>query len=409
MPRKNHTVFRGADGKLRQEHCITRAGFEKAYSILYHVTPPTDEIGTERSPYDGSEFVPQAKPNGDLDFPRRRRHIDTLLFKQGGPYLGSRKAILYNDDITMSMVRPDENSPDFFANGDGDELLFFFQGSGWAETMYGRIDFGPLDYLLIPRATIYRLHFDFSKGPVFIALFEGHKDIQVPPMFRNEFGQLTLEAPYCHRDFKRPQQLSWDPTTPLPKGDQNGLFKVVVKRQGRISEHFRKVYPLDVVGWDGFVYPVVFNIMDYQPKTGQIHLPPTSHTTFSSTGGPKGEGLAYVICSFVPRKVDYHPQAIPCPYNHSSPDCDEILFYVRGNFTSRKGIHPGSISLHPTGLVHGPHPGAYEASIGHTETHELAVMMDTFQPLKLTNAGAELEDPNYHETWIIHEAGNGGH
>lgn len=401
LPPKHHIQHRSESGKLYQEHCLTRAGFEKAYSILYHEYPPTEEILTKVSHLDGSEFLPQAPPNGDLDFPRRRRHIDTLLVAKGTDYLSSRKAILFNEDITVSIAKPTENSTDFWSNGDADELLFFFEGSGWAETMFGEMAFGPNDYLLIPRACIHRLHFDFAKGPVFILVMEGHKDMEVPPYFRNEFGQLKMEAPYCHRDFRKPEKLSWIPgQDPKPGPHDDGLHKVVLKRRGRISEHYHRHYPLDIVGWDGYVYPVAFNIMDYQPKAGQVHLPPTSHTTWSSACGPQGQGTRYVVCSFVPRKVDFHPLAIPCPYNHSSPDCDEILFYVRGNFISRKGIHPGSISLHPTGIPHGPHPGAYEASIGHTETHELAVMMDTFVPLQLTNAGAEIEDKGYHETWL---------
>lgn len=398
LPKKNHIAHRSESGHLFQEHCLTRAGFEKAYSILYHVNPPTREVGTSRSHLDGTEFLPLAEPNGELDFPRRRRHVNTNLHKPGGDWLNNRKAILYNADMTVSLARPKENSPDFFSNGDADELVFFFRGSGTLESVFGNVDFEEGDYVLIPRSTIHRFNFDFSKGEVFALVMEGHADIQVPPYFRNEFGQLTLEAPYCHRDFRRPEQLSWNLDGRLPESPEG--FKVVIKRVGRISDHYMKHYPLDVVGWDGYVYPMVFPILNYQPKTGMIHLPPTVHTTFSSACGPKGEGTRYVICSFVPRKVDYYPGSIPCPYNHSSPDCDEILFYVRGNFTSRKGIEPGSISLHPTGLPHGPHPGAYEASIGSTETHELAVMMDTFKPLALTTYGASIEVGDYHETWV---------
>lgn len=398
VPEKNHIWMRSDSGHLYQEHCITRAGFEKAYSILYHVNPPTVELHTAPSPLDGSEFLPQAKPNGDLDFPRRRRHIDTTRCPEGGSWLSSRKAILFNQDITVSLARPTENSTDVFANGDADELVFFFKGSGRLESVYGIVDFDEGDYVLVPRSTPHR--FVFNPGPVFGLVFEGHRDIQVPPYFRNEFGQLKLDAPYCHRDFRRPDRLVWDGQSPLPSATDGHGYKLVVKRVGRISDHILKYYPFDIIGWDGYVYPFAFPIMKYQPKTGQIHLPPTTHTTFSSACGMHGEDTRYVICSFVPRKVDYHPKAIPCPYNHSSPDADEILFYVRGNFTSRKGIHPGSISLHPTALPHGPHPGAYEASIGSTETHELAVMMDTMSPLRMTNFGSDIEVGDYHETWV---------
>jgi len=398
MPEKNHIWMRSETGHLYQEHCLTRAGFDKSYSILYHQNPPTVELATATSPLDGSDFIPQFAPNGELDFPRRRRHIDTTKLRPGGTWLSSRKAIMANDDITLAMAKPTENSADIFNNGDGDELVFFLEGSGRLESVMGVLEFRELDYVLVPRGVPHR--FVFNEGPVSALIFEGHDDIEIPPFFRNEFGQLKLEAPYCHRDFRRPDRLVWDRHQPLPTATEGHGFKVVIKRVGRISDHILKHFPFDVVGWDGWVYPIAFNIMDYQPRTGLIHLPPTIHTTFSSTCGPTGTGCKYVICSFVPRKVDYHPKSIPCPYNHSSPDCDEMLFYVKGNFTSRKGIHPGSISLHPTGLPHGPHPGAYEASIGTTETHELAVMMDTFRPLGLTNAGAELEVTDYHETWI---------
>ena len=400
MPKKNHTWMRNPQGHLYQEHCLTRAGFDKAYSILYHHNPPTVELATAASALDGTDFVPQALPNGELDFPRRRRHVDTCLHQPGGTWLGNRKAAMYNDDMIVSIARPLENSPEFFSNGDADELVFFQEGSGRLESVFGVLEFQQGDYVLIPRATVHRFVFDFEKSPVYALVFEGLEDIQIPPYFRNEFGQLKLDAPYSHRDFKRPERLCWDPATPLPMAPEGHGYKLVIKRVGRLSDHVMKHYPLDIVGWDGWVYPIAFNIMDYQPKTGQIHLPPTSHTTFSSACGVHGEHCRYVICSFVPRKVDYHERSIPCPYNHSSPDCDEILFYVRGNFTSRKGIHPGSISLHPTGLPHGPHPGAYEASIGSTETHELAVMMDTFKPLRLTRYGASIEVGDYHETWI---------
>lgn len=400
LPPKHHIQHRRADGHLYQEHCITRAGFEKAYSILYHVHPPTREIAVTPSPLDGTDFLPLAAPNGDLDYPRRRRHLDTNRVPEGGMWLSARRAVLYNEDVTTSIARPVENTPDFFSNGDADELVFVFQGEGVLESYFGDLPFGPQDYVLIPRGTIHRFRFDFSKGPVFALVIEGHHDIQIPPYFRNEAGQLKMEAPYSHRDFRRPEQLSWDPSGPLPSPPDARGFKTVLKRQGRISDHYTAHYPCDVVGWDGYVYPVVFPILNYQPKAGLVHLPPNTHTTFSSVCDLNGANTRYVVCSFVPRMVDFHPLAIPCPYNHSSPDCDEILFYVAGNFISRKGIKPGSVSLHPTGIPHGPHPGAYEGSIGHRETKELAVMMDTYIPLRLTYYGAKIEVEGYHETWL---------
>lgn len=398
MPKKHHIAFRNNDGGVYQEHAITRAGFERGYSILYHVNPPTREIVTEKSILDGSKFVPTAAPNGDLDFPRRRRHLVTQEIEEGGDYLGSRTAIMFNKDVTVSIARPNVNSKDFFANGDADELIFFFKGRGKLESMYGMVDFEENDYLLIPRSTIHRFHFESDE--VYAVIFEGHADIQIPAWFKNDDGQLKMDAPFCYRDFKLPTHMPWTPDDPLPEPDQDRGFKLVIKRMGRVSDHYFEHYPLDVVGWDGWVYPIAFNILDYQAKAGHVHLPPTTHTTFASNSGKTGVGARYVICSFVPRMVDFHKEAIPCPYNHSSPDCDEILFYVQGNFTSRKGIGPGSISLHPTGLPHGPHPGTYEKSIGERSTSELAVMMDTYTPLQLTYAGAGIEVKDYHETWI---------
>lgn len=397
LPKKHHIVFRSPEGKLYQEHCFTRAGFEKAYSILYHQSPPTTVRSTEVSPLDGSKFVPHALPNGELDFPRRRRHFISQRIQPGGDILASRTAIMYNKDITVSLARPTENSDDFFSNGDADELIFFFKGSGTVETMFGNLDFGELDYLLIPRATVHR--YRFNPGEVHALIFEGHADIQIPAWFKNDFGQLKMDAPFCYRDFRLPQVMPWTEDKPTPASSDERGHKIVVKRKGRICNHWMEHYPLDVVGWDGWVYPLVFNINDYQAKAGLTHLPPTTHTTWASKSDPHGVGARYVICSFVPRMVDFHPQAIPCPYNHSSPDCDEILFYVKGNFTSRKGIGPGSISLHPTGIPHGPHPGTYEASIGHRETNEMAVMMDTFTPLELTHAGSDIEAKEYNESW----------
>jgi homogentisate 1,2-dioxygenase len=402
MPEKHHIVHRrGSDNMLYNEHCFTRAGFSRSYSILYHRVAPTRLRGTGPSPLDGTDFVARAAADTQNDYPLRRRHVDTNLMKPGGTLLESRRCFMYNQDMHISIARPTEGGGEqFFANGDGDELYFFHEGSGWVETSFGRLDFARQDYVLIPRGCLYRFHFD--KGEVFTIIFEGRANIEVPAEFRNPEGQLKLEAPYSHRDFKRPARLMVEPDEALPSGDG---WTLAVKRLDRISEHYYDHYPCDAAGWDGVVYPVAFPIRKYQAKAGLVHLPPNSHTTFSSwaTGGD----LAYVICSFVPRTVDFHEHAIPCPYNHSSPNADEILFYVEGNFISRKGIGPGSVSLHPTGMPHGPHPGAYEKSIGHRQTGELAVMCDTFHPLLLTNYGLSLEVPGYNESWTDIPLDNG--
>jgi homogentisate 1,2-dioxygenase len=383
---------------LYQEHCVTRAGFEMAYSILYHVNPPTRTIATEPSERENDRAPLAAEMNGALDFPRRRRHLKTGDLKAGGDYLSSRRAVMHNADMTLSMARPRENASDFYSNGDADELAFFHKGSGRLESQFGVVEFGERDYVLIPRACIHRWRFDSPE--VEMLVFEGRRDIQIPAWYKNDFGQLRMDAPYTYRDFRLPDRMPWTPDEPLPSPEGPGGFRVVVKSQDRLSDHYFEHYPLDVVGWDGWVYPIAFNIMDYQPKTGAIHLPPTIHTTFASRSDARGVGARYVICSFVPRMLDYREGAIPCPYHHSSPDCDEMLFYVDGNFTSRRGIQPGSISLHPTGIPHGPHPGTYEKSIGVKRTDELAVMMDTYTPMRLTEIGKAIEAPEYQETWL---------
>jgi len=285
----------------------------------------------------------------------------------------------------LGVVKPTESPQRYFSNGDGDELFFVTQGSGYVDSVYGVLPFREHDYILIPKSTPYRLRLADDRGT--LLFFEGRPRLGIPSDYRNRWGQLTDYAPYSHRDFRLPQEL-----LAVEPEQRSRPFELVVKASDELTIHRYKHFPLDVVGWDGVLYPVAFNIHDYQPKTGLVHLPPTIHTTFS------GEG--FVVCSFVPRKVDYHEKAIPCPYAHSSVDMDEVLYYVAGDFTSRKGIRPESISLHPQGVTHGPHPGTYEKSIGTERTNELAVMCDTHEPLRLTTVAAGLEDKDYHTSWV---------
>jgi len=378
VPAKPHTVHK-VDGELTHEECFTRQGFDGAYSILYHRHHPA------RSTHWGASErgwrPPQAAPTDML----RRRHYQTPRLPAGGMMLDARVPLLFNSDVTVLVSRPAVSDDLSFANGDGDELHFIHQGSGRIESMFGILPFRAGDYVYLPRSTIHRWVID---QPAYVLTFEAHTYVDIPKNFRNPSGQLKMDAPYSHRDFGRPE---W-PEGGFRTGSGGESHKLVVKKGGRFAEYTYPTALLDVVGWDGFVYPFTFPIEKYQPKTGLVHLPPTIHTTFA--------GGRFVVCSFVPRLTDTHDQAIPCPYPHSSVDCDEVLFYVRGNFTSRRGVGPGSISLHPAGVVHGPHPGAYEASIGTKRTDELAVMIDTFGTLQPALAAAGIEDVHYMASWV---------
>jgi homogentisate 1,2-dioxygenase len=388
VPPKHH-VTHYEDGKLLMEQSMTRVGFDASYSTLYYRIPPTDEckVGTMELP----GFCP-VQPIADQAL--HRRHFKTQDAKHGGDFLTGRKTLLMNDDVRVSICKPNKRGEHWFSNAEGDECWFAYEGGGVVETVYGPLPFKKHDYVIIPKCTPYRLHPEGDKG-TFLA-FESPSYIDVPKQFRNESGQVTMDAPYCHRDFRYPTELlKFDKDAHGP-----GPYPLVVKFDNRLSVHEYKHFPWDLAGWDGFSYPVAFNIHDYQPRTGAIHLPPTAHINFAGRG--------FIICSFVPRKVDYYQsgehRAIPCPYGHASVDCDEILYYVDGNFTSRKGIDHESISFHPMGVPHGPHPGKYEASIGTDRTSELAVMCDTFKPLKLTDAAVDLEEKDYNFTWVEKEA-----
>ncbi|MBK8916162.1 MAG: homogentisate 1,2-dioxygenase [Phycisphaerales bacterium] len=383
FPPKPHTAHY-EDGKLLMEQMITREGFNGPFSILYYRTPPTDEFevaGLELPGY--YPFKPLERQS------LHRRHIRSQDIKPGGDFLTGRRMMLFNPDVHISVAKPTEPASRFFCNGDGDELFFIKAGSGRVESLFGTLPFREHDYVLIPKGTSYRMHFDGNKG-VFM-LFEGRPYLGIPGEYRNRYGQLTDYAPYSHRDFRIPQEmLRFDPKT-----HGKPPYELVVKAGDELSVHSYQHFPLDVAGWDGCVYPFAFNIHDYQAKTALVHLPPTIHTTFSGNG--------FVVCSFVPRVCDWHEKAIPCPYAHASVDMDEVLYYVDGNFISRKGIESESISLHPLGVTHGPHPGMYEKSIGAKRSSELAVMCDTHKPLRLTDLAHEVEDKDYHTSWVRKE------
>ncbi|MDI1449631.1 homogentisate 1,2-dioxygenase [Polyangium sp. 6x1] len=372
---KHHTVLRDAKGTLRWEECLTRRGFDGPYTIAYHERRPHEH---RVAPAEHGFALPTPAPQRPL---AKRHYRSTSVPTPSGPQIDGRVPLLYNGDVVLGIARPDAPDPVYFSNADADELFYVFEGSGLLRTMLGDLRYEKDDYIYVPRGLFYR--FIPDAGLQSWLCLEAMGGIHLPRQWRNDVGQLRMDAPYCHRDFKKPTFVG-----PMDEG----IRKLIVKRDGGFHGFSMAHSPLDVVGWDGTVYPFVFPILNFQPRAGLVHLPPDWHGTFAARGA--------LVCSFVPRVVDFHPQAIPCPYPHSSYDCDEFIFYCRGNFTSRRGVGPGSISHHPAGIPHGPHPGSYEASIGTKETSELAVMLDTFEPLLPTEAALGAEDPGYQDSFV---------
>jgi homogentisate 1,2-dioxygenase len=376
IPPVPHTVFK-VGGEQVYEHCFTRRGFEGAYTIMYHARPPHwIEEEKDEGPHPGV-----AEPSWDGAV--RRRHFLSANLPDGGDPFAARRLIMANRDLGVWIARPDRDDPTLVADADADELIFVHEGTGRLETPLGVVPFAPGDYVFVPRALPHRWRLD---GPAFLLVLDARSGIDVPHQFRNPSGQLRMDAPYTHRDFKEPE---WPDGGPATLGAPREMR---VLRDGRVSRVRWANDPFDVVGWDGQVWPFAFPIRAYKPKTGMIHLPPTTHITFAGGG--------FVVCSFVPRLVDWGPQSIPCPYPHSSVDCDEVIFYVDGKFTSRRGVGPASLTLHPVGVPHGPHPGRYEGSVGTTRTDELAVMFDTFSPLLPTDHARNVEDGSYNLSWV---------
>jgi homogentisate 1,2-dioxygenase len=403
IPHKRHTQFRRTDGALFHEQVMGTRGFEGIQSIVYHRRAPTAILHAE----DRGPIEIALEPPGAL----RHRHFRTQQLAQGGDFITGRQPLLHNNDVTINIVLPDAPMNYHYRNGQGDELIFVDRGEGRIESLFGTLPFRRGDYLVIPIGTTYRIVLNTTSVPDLpprprrsqrlegagsdsapsvssvaakLLVFETRGSIETPRRYRNEHGQLLEHSPYCERDIRVPQE--------LPIHDEAGEFAVLVRARDCLTMHTLDHHPLDAVGWDGYLHPWAFNIEDFEPITGRIHQPPPVHQTF--------KGPNFVICSFVPRKFDYHPLAIPAPYNHSNVDSDEVLYYVEGNFMSRKGIEEGSISLHPSGLPHGPHPGAAEGSIGKQGTEELAVMIDTFHPLRVAQAAQAIEDAQYAYSWI---------
>lgn len=381
VARKHHTQLRGPGGELRFEECITRDGFEGPYSILYHLRRPhTHRLAPARHGWAGPLPAPEEVAGRAL---AKRHYRSDELVRRGGAQIDARVPLLFNRDIAMGVVFPSAPDPVYVADGDADQLLYIHRGGGRLRSLIGDVVFAQGDYVYVPRGLLHRFEPDAAVGAqhwLWMSLTGG---VHVPRQWRNDVGQLRMDAPYCHRDFKRPV---------LAAPYDEGIRELVVRRNGAWHGFVMDHSPLDVVGWDGTVYPWAFPILAFQPRVSSVHLPPTWHGTFAARGA--------LICSFVPRPLDFAPDAIPCPYPHSSTHCDEWIFYCDGNFTSRKGVGPGSISHHPMGVAHGPHPGAYEGSIGASHTSELAVMADTEGSLQATAAALGVEDPEYQDSFL---------
>jgi homogentisate 1,2-dioxygenase len=374
IPHKRHTQFRKPDGSLYSEQLFSTEGFSNDYSLLYHIHPPTQIIKTEKP----VNVAPQIAEEKML----KHRSFEGFKIKPEKDFLDSRTPILVNNDVHVVLAAPQQSTSEYFyKNADADEMLFVHEGSGVLKTMYGELPFSYGDYLVVPRGTIYQIHFNSADNRLFIV--ESFSPIRFPKKYLSKYGQLLEHAPFCERDIRPPQNLQ----THNEKGD----FLVRTKKKAVLYNIHYAGHPFDVVGWDGCCYPFAFSIHDFEPITGRVHQPPPVHQTFEANN--------FVVCSFCPRLFDYHPLAIPAPYNHSNIDSDELLYYVDGDFMSRKNVTRGMLTLHPAGIPHGPHPGTVEKSIGAKETGELAVMVDTFHPLMLTRQAVDIENEHYVMTW----------
>ena len=375
IPHKRHTAFRKKDGSIHHEELFGTIGFDGMSSLLYHLHPPT-QVKSIKPAY-------SVEPEIAVDKNLKAYLIKGFDVPKVADHLDSRISLMLNNHLNISLSSPTNLEEDYFyKNTDGDEVIFVHKGSGILRSFVGNIKFSAGDYLVIPRGMIYALKFNKGENRLFIV--ESYTPIYTPKRYRNHFGQMLENSPYCERDIRVPEELETH--------DELGEFVIKIKKEHMIHEYTYASHPFDVVGFDGYNYPYAFSIHDFEPITGRIHQPPPVHQTFETS--------RFVICSFCPRMYDYHPESIPAPYNHSNIDSDEVLYYVAGDFMSRNHVDQGFISLHPAGIPHGPHPGAAERSIGKKQTDELAVMVDTFAPLKLTKAAIELSDGKYHKSWI---------
>ena len=375
FPQKRHTQFKSPKGNHYYEQLFGTEGFHGFSSLLYHTHRPTQVKEIIKS-YD-------VTPKAAID-----KNIKALLLKgfevkPADDFLDSRKVLLFNNDLWFGLAAPKKSLRSYFyKNADADEMLFIHKGKGTLRTFMGNIPFEYGDYLIIPRGMIYQIDFETEDNRLLFV--ESFHPIYTPKRYKNSGGQMLEHSPFCERDYKLPEVLETH--------DEKGDFLIKVKKEGMIHEIVYATHPFDVVGWDGYNFPWAFSIHNFEPITGRVHQPPPVHQTF--------ETPAFVVCSFCPRLYDYHPLAIPAPYNHSNIDSDEVLYYVDGDFMSRNNIKQGDITLHPKGIPHGPAPGAMERSIGQKETQELAVMVDTFRPLKVSEAAMQIDDGKYYKSWV---------
>ena len=378
IPPKRHTQFRKPDGSLYSEEVFGTEGFSGNYSILYYTYPPTRVKKIERFP------VEQYRHEEWNEGIQRHHHMKTAQLQRSGDAVLGRQVLMYNNDVVMAIAKPTTEMNYFYKDGDSDLVYFVHDGQGVLETNFGLLPYHEGDYLVIPRGTIFRFTHDAKAGDSTFLIIEAHGNIAPPHRYLNNNGQFLEHSPYCERDIRRPEEL----VTHTESGD----FEIRLKVGNTVTSYWYDYHPFNVVGWDGHEYPWAFNIADFEPITGRVHQPPPVHQTF--------QGPNFVVCSFVPRKLDYHPQSIPVPYNHSNIDSEEMIYYVNGNFGSRRGIERSSITLHPRGIPHGPQPGAVEKSLGAERTEELAVMVDTFHPLKLTTFAQSVDDAGYPYSWL---------
>ena len=374
IPDKRHVVFRQPNGNLYQEELVGTQGFSGMSSLAYHLYSPT-KVKQKDKPY---SVIPKVAIENGLD----AMSFIGFNVQPEDDFIKSRKTLFVNSAMHIGLAAPKKSTPYFYKNADADEMVFVHVGSGTLTTMFGSLQFKYGDYIIIPRGTVYKVQFDTEDNRWLYV--ESFGPIFTPKRYRNEFGQLMEHSPFCERDIKRPQNLE--------TYDEKGEFDIFIKKKGFIFPYVYTNHPFDVAGWDGYHYPYIFSIFNFEPLTGRIHMPPPIHQTF--------ENANFVICSFVPRLYDYHPQAIPAPYHHSNIDSDELLYYVDGDFMSRNNIQKGQITLHPGGIPHGPHPGAIERSIGKKETQELAVMIDPFQPVMVTQEALDIEVQGYYKSWL---------
>jgi homogentisate 1,2-dioxygenase len=375
FPHKRHTVFKSDQDKYYYEELFGTEGFSSMSSLLYHVYRPT----MVKSINNTIDLTPVAEVSKNI----KSQMLNGFSVSPVDDYLESRQIVLFNNDLNIALASPKKSLTEYFyKNADSDELIFVHRGKGKLRTVLGNIDFSYGDYLIIPRGITYQISFEDEDNRLFIV--ESFSPILTPRNYRNKFGQLLEHSPFCERDLRPPSELETH--------DEKGEFILKIKKENMLHELVYASHPFDVVGYDGYNFPYAFSIHDFEPITGRVHMPPPIHQTF--------EAHNFVVCSFCPRLYDYHPDSVPAPYNHSNIDSDEVLYYVDGDFMSRNHVDKGFISLHPSGIPHGPHPGAMERSIGQKETVELAVMVDTFKPLKLTKLATEIADPNYYQSWL---------